>query len=106
MAKAHDIFDSVDGFQWDSGNISKSMDRHRVTSLECEEVFFNSPLLSGEDEKHSASENRHYVLGTTDRNRLLFIVFTLRGSKIRVISARDMNRKERKIYETHTEETA
>jgi len=87
-----------EGFQWDAANSGKIWERHHVSPTECEEVFFNHPLVVGEDEKHSATEGRLYVLGQTDAARLLFVVFTLRGPLIRVISARDMSRKERIVY--------
>lgn len=92
-------FDRIDGFDWDEGNRDKNWLRHRVSQGECEEVFFNQPLLTLADERHSASEARYYALGITNAGRRLFVVFTIRGSLLRVISARDMNRKERKIYE-------
>lgn len=87
------------GFEWDQGNSEKNFTKHNVLSLECEQVFFNKPLLMHEDIKHSEPEQRFYVLGKTDNDRNLFIAFTLRKHRIRVISARDMNKKERGIYE-------
>lgn len=90
--------DSLDGFEWDDGNITKNWDRHQVSSTECEEVFLNKPLLLTDDVRHSASEVRNYALGQTDNGRLLFIAFTVRGTRIRVISARPMSGKERQIY--------
>ena len=98
----HDIKDlllNAEGFEWDKGNITKNWERHKVSHSECEEVFFNTPFVVKADEPHFSVEDRYYVLGKTDKNRLLFIVFTIRRNKIRVISARDMNRKEKKIYE-------
>lgn len=86
-------------FDWDIGNSEKNWIRHRVSRAECEEFFFNLPLVIGEDESHSQTEDRHFALGQTDRNRRLFVVFTIRGEKIRIISARDMNRAERRIYD-------
>jgi uncharacterized DUF497 family protein len=74
--------------------------------FECEQVFFNVPVVAGEDEKHSENENRFYVLGQTDSGRLLFLVFTVRKDRLRVISARDMNKKERRAYQTHEEENS
>ena len=68
-----------------------------MTPAECEQVFFNQPLIAAEDVRHSDRERRYYVLGRTDAERPLFVVFTLRGTLIRVISARDMNRNERKV---------
>ena len=87
------------GFDWDDGNLTKNQKKHAVSQWECEQVFFNLPLLLFEDLKHSQTEKRGYVLGRTDSNRKLFIVFTVRRRLIRVISARDMNKKEREIYE-------
>lgn len=93
------ILEKCTGFEWDNGNQNKNWSKHRVSSLECEQVFFNEPLLLYQDEKHSYSEPRLYVLGRTDDFRELFIVFTIREHLIRVISARDMSKKERQIYE-------
>lgn len=89
------------GFEWDAHNTEKNWKKHRVTPSECEELFFNRPLVVADDARHSEKERRFYGLGHTDGSRMLFVVFTLRREKIRVISARDMNRKERKVYESH-----
>lgn len=93
-------FAAIVGFDWDSGNARKG-DKHGVTMAEAEQLFFNTPLLVLDDEPHSHSEPRFHALGITDEGRRLHITFTLRGSGqlIRVISARDMHRKERIIYE-------
>ena len=88
----------IEGFQWDKANKDKNWVKHQVAWWECEEVFFNFPLFTYPDLKHSGKETRHYALGRTNASRHLFIVFTTRGSLIRVISAREMNRKERKVY--------
>ena len=87
------------GFEWDSGNSDKNEEKHGVTNLECEEIFFNQPLIVARDPRHSAGEERHTALGRTLGKRLLFVAFTMRAGKIRVISARPMSRKERKTYE-------
>lgn len=87
------------GFEWDEGNREKNWIRHHVSAAECEQVFFNIPLLVAEDRQHSSSEPRYYVLGQTDAGRKLFVVVTVRGELVRVISARDMSRGERKEYE-------
>jgi uncharacterized DUF497 family protein len=89
-----------EGFDWDAANAGKIWVRHQVAPAESEEVFFNRPLLVGDDERHSASEERFYALGQTDAGRHLFIVFTVRKRLIRVISARHMSRKERKVYQS------
>jgi len=92
------ILDNLEGFQWDKGNIEKNWLKHKVLNSECEQVFFNEPLIVADDIKHSKSEKRWFVLGRTDLGRKLFIVFTIRKKLICVISARDMTKKERKIY--------
>ena len=91
----------VTGFEWNEGNSRKSKEKHGVSQSEAEEVFFNEPLLVLEDSRHSQTEARFHALGATDDTRLLHITFTLRsgGNLIRVISARDMHRKERVVYE-------
>ena len=93
------IITNYPGFEWDKGNLLKNWEKHGVSAPEREQIFFNRPLLTGSDEKHSQREARFYALGQTDTGRLLFIVFTVRNNLVRVISARDMNRKERKVYE-------
>jgi uncharacterized protein len=95
-------FDSIVGFDWDEGNKQKNRAKHQVDFRECEEVFFDQPLLINEDTKHSSQEKRFYVLGRSDIGRTLFLVFMLRNNKIRVISARDQSMKERKMYEQQT----
>ena len=97
------VLTEYDGFDWDAGNRGKNSLRHGVTDAECEEVFFNEPLVVVPDKPHSAQEQRFYALGHTNQRRLLFVVFTTRGTRIRVISARDMNRKERRLYPLDTE---
>lgn len=91
--------EQFESFQWDEGNESKNWIQHQVSKFEAEEVFFNEPVLLFHDSKHSQVEKRHFVLGKTDADRKLMIVFTARSRQIRVISARDMSKKERKIYE-------
>jgi len=86
------------GFEWDKGNQDKNLSKHNVDWYEIEEVFFNLPLIINNDQKHSGKESRYYALGHTNSDRELFVVYTIRGSLIRVISARDMNKKERSIY--------
>src|SRR5437879_5934667 len=94
-----DRFSDLVGFEWDEGNVAKSWKKHQVSALECEQVFFNRPLVVAEDSPHSVRETRYYALGRTDTERRLFVVFTIRHNHIRVISARDMSRKERRTYE-------
>jgi len=91
----------VKGFDWDAGNERKSLEKHAASRFEAEQVFFNHPLLILVDKKHSQIEGRYHALGRTNDARMLHITFTLRSANtlIRVISARDMHRKERIIYE-------
>ena len=86
------------GFEWDEANTQKSWLRHKVTWTECEEIFFNHPFLVLRDGRHSGAEPRYYALGRTNGERRLFVAFTVRRDHIRVISARDMSRRERKEY--------
>jgi uncharacterized protein len=89
------------GFQWDAGNSTKNDRRHDVSNAESEQVFSNAPLLlrfAGDIEAADEGELRDLALGRTDHDRWLFVAFTQRGTLIRVISARDMNKTERKAY--------
>ena len=86
------------GFEWDDGNKGKNWDKHHVSDGECEEIFFNDPLIAAADVEHSASEPRYVALGQTDRGRRLFLAFAIRRDLIRVISARDMTKKEVRRY--------
>ena len=91
---------NIIGFEWDKGNIDKNYKKHDVAFWESEEIFSNQPLLVKSDKKHSTvGEIRYYALGQTNESRLLFISFTVRANKIRIISARPMNQKERNIYQ-------
>ncbi|MBL4775604.1 MAG: BrnT family toxin [Mariprofundus sp.] len=99
-------FSCVTGFDWDKGNERKSVEKHAVSKLDAEQIFFNEPLLLFEDQKHSSEEFRFHALGKTDGERCLHITFTLRdkAKTIRVISARDMHRKEGRSYEQGIQE--
>ena len=87
------------GFEWDKGNVDKNLIKHNVENWECEQIFFNDPLIVLDDPKHSIAENRFAAFGKTDTGRLLVVIFTIRSRLIRVISARKMNKKERNFYE-------
>jgi len=101
---AYEHLQACTGFDWDEGNLLKNWEKHGVTVAECEQVFFNRPLLARPDESHSLAECRFYLLGKADSGRQLFVVFTIREERIRVISARDQSRKERRSYERYGEE--
>lgn len=99
MAEKHDPLEDCDGFDWDDGNLDKNWEPHRVAFWECEEIFFNQPLIVRHDPGHSGAETRYYALGRTDADRLLFVAFTIRKNRIRPISFREMNAKEQRHYE-------
>ncbi len=96
-----DPLEGCSGFDWDEGNVDKNRELHHVAFWEAEEVFFNEPLVIRADPAHSGGENRFVALGRTDSGRLLFLSFTGRRTFIRIISARDMTRREANTYE-HT----
>ncbi len=91
------------GFDWDKENSEKIWRKHKVSPFECEQIFFNQPVVVAPDEAHSQAEPRFYVLGRTDAGRLLFLVFTTHKHLVRVVSARDMSRSEREVYKSHEE---
>ena len=93
------ILDNPGEFQWDKGNKGKNYQKHKVTDQECEEAFFDQSKKILKDVLHSHVEERYILLGQTKENRILFIVFTIRSGKVRVISARDLNKKENRLYE-------
>ncbi|MBI2641643.1 BrnT family toxin [Candidatus Roizmanbacteria bacterium] len=86
-------------FEWNKGNIGKNLKKHSVTDKEAEEVFECARKFIFKDEKHSLGERRYMIWGITRRGRKLTVFFTLREEKVRIISARDMSRKERREYE-------
>lgn len=86
-------------FEWDKGNSDKNVKKHNVINREAEEVFSNDPFIISEDVKHSGQEKRFQALGKTNQGRLLFLSFTIRSDKVRIISVRDMNKKEEVTYE-------
>lgn len=95
-----DLLKNCEGFEWDQGNEEKNWELHQVKKTEAEQVFFNQPLVVF-DTYAQNDEKRYLALGVTNAGRALTIVFTVRKKKfIRVISARDMSRKERKAYES------
>ena len=87
------------GFDWDDGNSEKNWSAHRVRRSECEEVLLNRPLIVAQGHSREDREARYQAMGETSAGRTLFVVFTVRGNLVRVISARDMSRRERSVYE-------
>ncbi|MDA1315382.1 MAG: BrnT family toxin [Acidobacteria bacterium] len=104
MAEPKDPLDSCAGFEWDEANGPKNWERHGVTKEEAEDVSFNKPLVVRSDIRHTRREKRYYALGQTSRGRCLFIAFTIGRNLIRVISVRDMNRREQDFNGKHDEE--
>ncbi len=90
--------EECEGFDWDEGNSNKNFYLHGVSDGECEELFFNLPLIIASDSKHPKNELRLFALGRTDSNRWLFVAFTIRENLIRIISARDMTKSEERRY--------
>lgn len=91
-------------FQWDKGNIGKNL-KHNVEDKEAEEVFLDENRFIFKDKVHLDGEERFRILGKTQKGRLLFIAFTMRRKKIRIISVRDINRKEVPLYEKKVSST-
>ena len=104
VAARQDPLDECVGFDWDEANVEKNWEQHQVTQQEAEDVFFSEALVVRGDIRHSQREKRYYVLGQTSRGRHLFVAFTIRRKLIRVISIRDMKRRERESYGKHEEE--
>lgn len=91
-------FSVLEGFEWDKGNL-EHIKKHNVDYRECEETFLSKPLIVNEDEAHTQTEGRFRVYGQTNKGRLMFMIFTIRSNKLRVISARDQSKKERKEFQ-------
>ena len=105
MAERKDLVDACTGFEWDDDNTIKNWEQHRITPEEAEDVFFNEPLVVRSDVRHSKTEKRYYALGQTSVGRYLFVAFTIRRTLLRVISVRQMNRKEREAYAKHEKDS-
>jgi hypothetical protein len=89
------------GFDWDDWNAGKNWEKHQVSNGECEQAFFNPPSVAMLNHDHADDEDRILLLGKTESGRKLFVVCTIRGDFIRVISARNMTRREREVYFTY-----
>lgn len=86
-------------FEWDIGNSGKNLKSHGIFDQEAEESFSDDRKIQATDVTHSTKEKRYVLIGKTKKRRLLYIAYTMRNKRIRIISARDINRKERKFYE-------
>lgn len=91
-------FVNLEGFEWNKGNLDH-IEKHKIGYEDCEEIFNNKPFLVREDKKHSQLEDRFEVLGKTNAGKKIFLIYTTRKEKIRVISARGQSKKERRFYE-------
>ncbi len=100
------LLESCIGFDWDEWNTSKNWEEHRVTPEEAESIFFHDPLLLRSDTGHSTREKRYLAMGETPAGRRLLLAFTVRRKLIRVISARDMNRRETEAYRRYEKENS
>ena len=105
MSVLEEFLAGLEGFEWDAGNSDKNWQNHRVRQAEAEQVLLNRPVVVAADAKHSRTEPRFFTLGRSDSGRYLAIVFTTRGTFVRVISARPMSRAERRVY-GHIEATS
>jgi len=105
MGDLGDLLAGLAGFEWDDGNSDKNWRRHEVRQAETEQALLNTPLVVGAASKHRGVEPRFIALGQSDAGRLLAVVFTVRGTRLRVISARAMSKKERDIYGQVTAES-
>lgn len=98
MGVLDEVFPGLEGFEWDTGNSAKNWRRHQVGQAEAEQALLNRPLVVAADLEHSQKEPRFIALGQTEAGRDLAVVFTIRGKRVRVISARPMSKAERKTY--------
>ena len=98
------MFNKTGVFEWNSGNVQKSWKKHKVRDQEAEEIFENVPNLVFPDKKHSKKEKRYGIFGITNEGRPLSGVFTMRGKKVRVITVRDMSRKEKIFFKNYLKE--
>lgn len=98
---AKDPLAGCTGFDWDEANVTKNWERHRVTPEEAEDIFFHDPFVLRSDLEHSTREKRYFALGQTGKGRRLFAAFTVRRKLIRIVSVRDMSRREIEEYQRH-----
>jgi uncharacterized DUF497 family protein len=86
-------------FEWDSRKASENRRKHGVTFEESATVFGDPLAVVFKDEDHSIGERREIMIGHSDEHRLLLVSFTERGDKIRIISARNVTKRERRDHE-------
>ena len=86
-------------FEWDPKKAGANVQKYDVTFQEAAAVFGDPLAITFEDPDHSEDENRYITFGLSSQERLLVVSHTERGGRTRIISARLMDRKERRIYE-------
>lgn len=96
-----DIIPEPIEFEWDDGNVTKNIKKHGILNEEAESVFFDENSLLAEDLEHSKFEDRFQMVGRSAMGKILTIFFTIRKNKVRIISVRNVNKKERNLYESH-----
>jgi uncharacterized protein len=89
-------------FEWDPRKAAKNISKHAVSFAEAATVFRDKLSVTFPDPDHLMSEDRHIIIGWSKRGRLLMVAHTERGNHIRIISARELTRSERKTYEQET----
>jgi uncharacterized protein len=86
-------------FEWDEGKAESNLIKHGI-SFDDAQTVFNDPLyVDFYDPDHSEDEDRYLIIGESNRGRLLIVSYTERGNVIRLISARETTKIERKMYE-------
>ncbi len=93
------VFENSEGFDWDEGNTNKNWHLHGISDVEAEEIFYNRPIVVTFDKTAKIDEKRFIALGRTNKDRRLFVAFTMRSNLIRVISARQMTKSDERRYE-------
>lgn len=92
---AHCVHVDPERFEWDASNIRK-VELHKITPEEAEQVLDNDPLY--QYPQHSGEEERYLVYGETNSGRMLAVALTVRGERIRVITAYDMDADQKRRY--------
>ena len=86
-------------FEWDRAKARANLLKHGLSFEEAATVFGDQRAISIADPAHSLTEERFVTIGTSEHERILVVVATERRDKVRLISARQASRKERKQYE-------
>lgn len=87
-------------FEWDPRKAARNIEKHNVSFGEAATVFGDPLSLTFADPDHSIDEDRYIIVGMSNTSRLLMVAHAERGGRIRIISARKLTAKERRVYET------